>query len=69
MPYFVKMLSHTALKPVYKPAVEKFGDKWTQPENYVSNGAFKLKTWTVNERIVLVRNPEYWDNAKPCSTR
>jgi len=64
VPYFVKMLSHTAMKPVYKPAVEKFGDKWTQPENYVSNGAYKLKTWTVNERIVLVRNPEYWDNAK-----
>lgn len=64
VPYFVKMLSHTSLKPVYKPAVEKFGDKWTQPENYVSNGAFKLKTWTVNERIVLVRNPDYWDNAK-----
>jgi oligopeptide transport system substrate-binding protein len=64
VPYFVKMLSHTAMKPVYKPAVEKFGDKWTLPENYVGNGAFKLKTWTVNERIVLVRNPDYWDNAK-----
>lgn len=64
VPYFVKMLSHTAMKPVYKPAVEKFGDKWTQPENYVGNGAFKLKGWTVNERIVLERNPQYWDNAK-----
>jgi len=64
VPYFVKMLSHTSMKPVYKPAVEKFGDKWTLPANYVSNGAYKLKTWTVNERIVLERNPEYWDNAK-----
>lgn len=64
VPYFVKMLSHTAMKPVNKNAVEKFGDKWTQPENYVSNGAYKLKTWTVNERIVLERNPQYWDNAK-----
>jgi len=62
VPYFVKMLSHTAMKPVNKNAVEKFGDKWTQPENYVSNGAYKLKTWTVNERIVLERNPQYWDN-------
>ncbi|MES4613204.1 MAG: oligopeptide ABC transporter substrate-binding protein OppA [Ewingella sp.] len=62
VPYFVKMLSHTAMKPVNKNAVEKFGDKWTQPANYVSNGAYKLKTWTVNERIVLERNPQYWDN-------
>ncbi len=64
VPYFVKMLSHTAMKPVNKSVVEKFGDKWTQPENYVSNGAYKLKTWTVNERIVLERSPTYWDNAK-----
>lgn len=64
VPYFVKMLSHTAMKPVYKPAIEKFGDKWTQPENYVGNGAYKLKAWTVNERIVVERNPQYWDNAK-----
>ncbi|MDU6412181.1 MAG: oligopeptide ABC transporter substrate-binding protein OppA [Yersiniaceae bacterium] len=63
VPYFVKMLSHTAMKPVNKKVVEKFGDKWTQPENYVSNGAYKLKNWTVNERIVLERNPQYWDNA------
>ena len=38
--------------------------KWTLPANYVSNGAYKLKDWIVNERIVLERNPEYWDNAK-----
>jgi len=64
VPYFVKMLSHTAMKPVNKKVVEQFGDKWTQPGNYVSNGAYKLKAWTVNERIVLERNPEYWNNAK-----
>ncbi|WP_114193769.1 oligopeptide ABC transporter substrate-binding protein OppA [Edaphovirga cremea] len=64
VPYFVKMLSHTAMKPVNQKTVEKFGDKWTLPENYVSNGAYKLKAWTVNERIVLERNPEYWDNEK-----
>lgn len=37
--------------------------KWTQPQNMVSSGPFKLKTWTVNERIVAVRNPDYWDNS------
>lgn len=64
VPYFAKMLSHTSLKPVNKKVVEKFGDKWTQVGNYVSNGAYKLNSWTVNERIVLERNKEYWDNAK-----
>lgn len=63
VPYFVKMLSHTSAKPVNKAVVEQFGDKWTTPANYVSNGAYKLKDWVVNERIVLERNPQYWDNA------
>ncbi|MFV8112015.1 ABC transporter substrate-binding protein, partial [Enterobacter cloacae complex sp.6700816] len=27
------------------------------------SGAYKLKDWTVNERIVLERSPTYWDNA------
>lgn len=32
--------------------------------NIVTNGAYTLKDWVVNERIVMERNPHYWDNAK-----
>lgn len=64
VPYFYKMLSHTSTKPVNKKAIEQFGERWTQPANWVGNGAYKLKNWVVNERIVLERNPQYWDNAK-----
>jgi oligopeptide transport system substrate-binding protein len=64
VPYFYKLLVHSSMSPVPKAAIEKFGEKWTQPANIVSNGAYKLKDWVVNERIVLERNPNYWDNAK-----
>lgn len=64
VPYFVSMLSHTSLKPVKQAVVEKFGDKWTLPANYVGNGAYRLKEWVVNERIVLERSPSYWNNKK-----
>lgn len=64
VPYFYKLLVHPSVSPVPKSAVEKFGDKWTQPANIVTNGAYKLKNWVVNERIVLERNPQYWDNDK-----
>ncbi len=47
-----------------KAAIEKFGEKWTQPGNIVTNGAYTLKDWVVNERIVLERSPTYWNNAK-----
>ncbi|TQI80726.1 oligopeptide transport system substrate-binding protein [Serratia fonticola] len=64
VPYFVNMLSHTSMKPLKQSVVEKYGDKWTLPQNYVGNGAYRLKQWVVNERIVLERSPSYWDNKK-----
>lgn len=64
VPYFYKLLVHPSVSPVPKAAIEKFGEKWTQPANIVTNGAYKLKDWVVNERLVLERNTNYWDNAK-----
>ena len=63
VPWFTAMLAHTALKPVYRPTIEQWGDKWTRPEHYVGNGAFTLNNWVVNKKITLKRNPQYWDNA------
>lgn len=61
--YFLGMLAHPSLFPISQADVEKFGDKWTQPANMLSSGPYKLDTWTVNERITSIRNPNYWDNA------
>jgi oligopeptide transport system substrate-binding protein len=69
VPYFVMMMGHTTVKPVHKATVEKFGDKWTKPENFVGNGAFVVNKWVVNERIELVPNTQYWDNAKTVLTK
>ena len=62
VPYFVKMMGHTTVKPVNQKVVEKWGDEWTKPEHFVGNGAYTLSKWVVNERMVLKRNPNYWDN-------
>ncbi|MGF1700603.1 ABC transporter substrate-binding protein [Photobacterium makurazakiensis] len=64
VPYFASMTVHTSMKPVNAKVVEELGDKWTSPENYVGNGAYKLDNWVVNERIVLTRNDAYWNNAE-----
>ncbi|QEY25466.1 ABC transporter substrate-binding protein [Neisseria zalophi] len=63
VPYFPDMLIHTSVKPVHAKTVEQFGNKWTSPENIVVNGPYKLKDWVVNSRIVLERNPNYFDDA------
>ena len=63
VPYLPDTLIHTAVKPVNQKAIEQHGDKWTAPGNYVVNGAYNLKDWQVNERIVLERNTSYYDDA------
>lgn len=60
---FLSMLAHTSLVPVDKTVVEKYGDKWTQPGNFVSSGAYTLSQWVVNEKVVGVRNKQYWDDS------
>ncbi|WP_194436176.1 ABC transporter substrate-binding protein [Vibrio fluminensis] len=64
VPYFVMMMGHTTTKPVHKATVEKYGDQWTKPENFVGNGAFVVDKWVVNERLVLKRNGQYWNDDK-----
>ncbi|WP_108651782.1 peptide ABC transporter substrate-binding protein [Dongshaea marina] len=64
VPYFVQMLANTTFYPVPQKVVEKYGEKWTRPEHMVSDGAYQLKSWVVNEKIVAVRNPYYWNNSQ-----
>ncbi|WP_336795886.1 ABC transporter substrate-binding protein [Erwinia aphidicola] len=64
VPYFLAMAAHTALKPVNRAAIERWGEKWTLPAHYVGNGAYTLSDWVINEKIVLKRNPHYWNNGK-----
>lgn len=64
IPYLPQILAHTVMSPVPQKVINKADIKWTSPENFVGNGAYKLQKWVVNERIVLERNKYYWDNDK-----
>ena len=63
------LMSNSNLGPVHKASLEKFGKDWTKPGNLVSNGAFMLREWQVNSRLVLEKNPKYWDAANVQLTR
>lgn len=60
-PYFLQLLTSTPFLPVHRATVEKHGDRWTRPENIVTNGAFRLAVHRPNDRIVLERFDRYWD--------
>lgn len=63
LPFLPQMVVHASLFPVLKSVVEKNGDKWTQTENIVGNGAYTVSENVPGVKIVMKRNPNYWDNA------
>jgi oligopeptide transport system substrate-binding protein len=58
--YFPVLAAYLAALPAHRLAVEKFGDKWTEAGNLVSNGPFTLEAWDHNKQIVLKKNPHYF---------
>ena len=62
-PYFIGLLSHSITYPVHPPSVESYGNQFTRPENLVSNGAFVLSEWKVQDYILVSRNKKYWNDA------
>ncbi len=62
-PFFAEMTTYATMFPTHKATIEKFGADWTKPGNMVSNGAYMLSEMIPAEKLVMVRNPNYWDNA------
>jgi ABC-type oligopeptide transport system substrate-binding subunit len=61
-PWFVQQSAHHSFLAVHKPTVERFGTKWTEPGNIVTNGPFKLAGWKHDASITLAKNAD-WRNA------
>jgi ABC-type oligopeptide transport system substrate-binding subunit len=62
-PYFVAQLAHQTGIPVHPASVQKYGKDFVKAENWVSNGAYTLKSFSPNDKIVLVKNPNYREAA------
>ena len=63
------LVSNNQFGPIHRATVEKHGRDWTKPGRMVGNGAYVLKDWQVNNRIVIEKNPQYWDAANVQLTR
>ena len=69
LPFLPELMSNTQFAPIHKATVDKFGKDWTKPGNMVSNGAYVLKDWQVNSKVVLEKNAKYWDVANVVLTK
>lgn len=62
LPAYLDMLSSTIYYAQREDIVEKYGDKYgADAETFISNGPFKVESWTHNNSIVLTKNENYWD--------
>jgi len=67
--YLPSLTANAAWYPVNPRAIAKLGaltdraNPWTRPGHLVGNGPFTLQEWTPGARIVVARNPRYWDAA------
>jgi oligopeptide transport system substrate-binding protein len=52
------------MNPVHRTTVLEHKEKWTRPENIVSNGPFALKDWRQQDRLVFAPNPHYWGSSR-----
>jgi len=58
--------STRVLWPAPRQAVRRWGDAWTRPGHYVSDGPYTLVSWRLGDKVVLRKNPRFWDAAHVC---
>ena len=70
-PFFLDLCCTSTLLPVPLATVQRWGDAWTKPTHIVTNGAFTLQEWRLNDRMRLRKNPRYWnrDGRAPANGR
>lgn len=60
-PWFPHLLTYPAFAPVRQDVVKGGGKDWTRPGRIVGNGAFVLVEHDPKVRVVLEKNPHYWN--------
>lgn len=63
-PYFLSLTSFSALRPVPRRTVERWGHEWTRPEHIVTSGPFHLVFHRPRDRMELARSSTYYDRAR-----
>ncbi|MEW9124069.1 MAG: peptide ABC transporter substrate-binding protein [Thermotaleaceae bacterium] len=61
-PYFLSLITRGAFMPIRQDMVEKSPEGWAKdPSTAISNGPFVLAEYTAGDKIVLKKNPNYWN--------
>ncbi len=59
--FFLDLCAFPTLAVVPRQAIEKYGDHWLTHKPMPTSGAYELDAWRLNDKVRLVKNPNYWD--------
>ena len=62
-PFFLDICAFSTLAPVHLASLRRWGNDWLKPGKLVSDGPYTLAAWRINDRVVLQKNPRYWNAA------
>lgn len=65
-PYLPELAKHHTMFPVPKHVIDKVGEAWVQPGNYVSNGPYIVTDWKLGDYVRVVKNPRFYDAKNVC---
>jgi oligopeptide transport system substrate-binding protein len=68
-PILPDYLNSASFAPIPRHVVAKVGDAWVKPGNYVANGPYRLVSTVLGDKVVLEKNPRYYDAAQICFDR
>ncbi len=62
VPYFIDIVMFYTMFPVHRASIERHGQEAAfAPENIVTNGAFRLAEYRIQNAVKLRKNERYWD--------
>lgn len=65
-PYLPELAKHQTMFPVPRHMVAKYGDGWSRPDRYVTNGPYRIVAWKLGDHVKAVKNERFWDADKVC---
>lgn len=61
-PWFLELCALPLTAPLRQDALEEGGNQWTyDPGTYLTNGPYRLRSWSHNDQLILEKNPEYYE--------
>jgi oligopeptide transport system substrate-binding protein len=58
--YFPSITTFMVTFPIRQDIIERYGNRWTEPEHIVTNGPFRLFEWKHEYKLGLKANQEYY---------